>query len=353
MHRVSLAVLLLVGLLLAGNNLLAQEPDAPIEEGVPLEVAQPEIPAELQDSAFDQYVDLEFLREAWASLDPPALADAGLQLAEGERVLLRSHRVASAATILGMAIKVASEQHDIATLNRLSKATSALGKREFTSRIALAVKLASQPRAAQPSVNISLNEVTATDLSLYRIFLDRISQARIRDDRARLQTLEKDIATDDSLPDVLQKELSQSLADAKRNTATANERHRLLDRLSATSRVTLLEVTTAPSVASTTMAAVLSYTSLSRNTSSSYRFTNRSKEYLSFQYFVYPDGRYGGTLHFEPGKSRSISLSARAIVMKVKSFYSPGRTISHYVVPGNWESRDQTYSDRKLYRVGP
>ena len=49
------------------------------------------LPDELLDAAFARYMDIDFLRAAWQALDAAALADAGLQLAEGERVLFRSH----------------------------------------------------------------------------------------------------------------------------------------------------------------------------------------------------------------------------------------------------------------------
>src|SRR5262249_9709969 len=59
-----------------------------------------EIPAEWRDPAFDRYVDLQLLREALASQDLPALAEMAVQMAEGERILLRPHKAFRADKLL-------------------------------------------------------------------------------------------------------------------------------------------------------------------------------------------------------------------------------------------------------------
>ena len=91
------------------------------------EVAEPQIPDELQDRAFDQYVDMVRLQEAWDRLSAAALADAGLQLAEGERVLFRSHKALPADAVLKAAANIAVEKRDKQTLERLAKAARVLG----------------------------------------------------------------------------------------------------------------------------------------------------------------------------------------------------------------------------------
>ena len=51
---------------------------------------------ELVDPAFGQYIDIRLLWQGWGSMDAGMLTDAALQLAEGERVLMRSHKAGSA-----------------------------------------------------------------------------------------------------------------------------------------------------------------------------------------------------------------------------------------------------------------
>src|SRR5579871_3302728 len=63
------------------------------------------LPALLRDPAFDRYVDMNLLRKGWDNLDSSLLADVGLQLAEGERVLYRPHKAVGAEQILSLAIK--------------------------------------------------------------------------------------------------------------------------------------------------------------------------------------------------------------------------------------------------------
>src|SRR3990170_1248000 len=54
-----------------------------------------EMPKELRDPAFDRYVNLALLGTAWADLDSSLMTDVAFQLIEGERVLVRPHRVIS------------------------------------------------------------------------------------------------------------------------------------------------------------------------------------------------------------------------------------------------------------------
>src|SRR5438874_12815553 len=51
---------------------------------------------DVHDPAFDRYVDLDLATRAWQQADAALLADIGLQLAEGERVLMRPHKAVHA-----------------------------------------------------------------------------------------------------------------------------------------------------------------------------------------------------------------------------------------------------------------
>src|SRR5690349_11388462 len=63
-------------------------PPTDSEMGEPIMVYS--LPAELTDPAFDKYVDISLLGRAWSSKDSALLTDIALQLAEGERVLMRA-----------------------------------------------------------------------------------------------------------------------------------------------------------------------------------------------------------------------------------------------------------------------
>jgi hypothetical protein len=89
------------------------------------------IPACRQDTAFDQFVDLTYLGQAWQELSPSKLADCGLQLAEGERVLLREHKAITAQRVLSYAIQLAGQQGDGETLVRLAKASAVTGNADL------------------------------------------------------------------------------------------------------------------------------------------------------------------------------------------------------------------------------
>ena len=76
------------------------------------------LPADLFDPAFEQYVDLSDLLDAVETLDAVRLTDCGLQMAEGERILSRSHKLATADQILTLAARAAADQNDEKTLQR-------------------------------------------------------------------------------------------------------------------------------------------------------------------------------------------------------------------------------------------
>src|SRR5438874_1940779 len=94
------------------------------------------------DPAFDRYLDLEILDRAWGDKNASLLADVGLELAEGERVLFRGHKNISADQVLAMATRVAAERRDAKTLSRLAKACEAYKKTELGAQANGALRLA-------------------------------------------------------------------------------------------------------------------------------------------------------------------------------------------------------------------
>ena len=107
------------------------------------------IPENLRDPAFDRYVDLALLCQAWDDEDASALADVALQLREGERILMRPRRGFSSQQLLLEAARIAAETNEKDALQRLGKIAETLGSAELKVKVAGAEKLAGQ--SARPT----------------------------------------------------------------------------------------------------------------------------------------------------------------------------------------------------------
>ena len=102
------------------------------------------------DDLFDKYVSLAHLGSAWRNLDASAMTDSALQFAEAERVLLRSHGSIKASQVFDMAIRVATEKGDKASLGRLAKSLERSGDKDRLAQVNLALKTAGASRAVDP-----------------------------------------------------------------------------------------------------------------------------------------------------------------------------------------------------------
>lgn len=67
---------------------------------------------DIDDPAFDKHVDILLVGYAWDQLDAGLLTDCALQLAEGERILMRKHKAISSQQLLAIATKVAADNRD-------------------------------------------------------------------------------------------------------------------------------------------------------------------------------------------------------------------------------------------------
>lgn len=146
------------------------------------------------DPAFDRYVDLRLAGRAWAGRDAALLADVALQLAEGERVVLRTHKSGiTSEQLLGMAARLAADQKDKATLERLAKAADARGDKALTAQVGAARKLADQARAVNPAVQVSVETTTPEQFAVYSGLLNDIRGARLAGDADMLRAVEQEI----------------------------------------------------------------------------------------------------------------------------------------------------------------
>jgi hypothetical protein len=138
---------------------------------LPLRADEDGVPADLRDEAFTRYVDLSLVRGAITGRDPAGLADAALQLTEGERILFRSHRGLPAGRVFRLAIQVAGEKRDRATLDRLERAAKAQGNKDLLDLIATEKKLAGSSRRVDPALLVAADAMSVEALVQYRSFI--------------------------------------------------------------------------------------------------------------------------------------------------------------------------------------
>ena len=101
------------------------------------------------DPAFSKYVDGALLDQAIESFDAAQMADVTLLLAEGERVLGRTHAAMTADDAFAMTIQYAAASGDRDTIERLVKASVA-GRKAWNERAEQVRGLIAGSRAAAP-----------------------------------------------------------------------------------------------------------------------------------------------------------------------------------------------------------
>ena len=162
------------------------------------------------DDAFEQYASLKRLAAAWGGMDSALMTDAALQFAEGERVLLRSHKAIKASQILDLAIRMATENKDKESLSRIAKALEKSGDKDRLSQVNLSLKTASAARAVDPV----LNEGNFDARSAIQAAQDEVKSARVAGSKPQLEVLEKSLA-DLPISDKQRESLKKSVADAR------------------------------------------------------------------------------------------------------------------------------------------
>ena len=149
--------------------------------------------ADVRDPAFDRYVNLTLLGKAWEAQDAALLTDTALQLAEGERVLLRTHKSGlTAERMLGLAAKLAADSKDKASLERVGKAAQARGDQKLAAAVALASKVGAESRDLDPALLLPVDSTTPEEFALFRQYLKDIRAAKLGGDAATLEVLEKE-----------------------------------------------------------------------------------------------------------------------------------------------------------------
>jgi hypothetical protein len=177
------------------------------------------LPAELHDAAFDKYVDLRLLGDAWTRLDAARLVDVAMQLAEGERILLRPHRGVSAADTLKLAAKTAIDLGDSQTLERLQRIAQVRNDQALGALLASGAKLASASRDGDEKNDeemiIHAEGTGPAQYALLHACCRDLKRAKLAGDGKTLQILEKVIP---ELPLVSAEQKQQLLKSAKQPT---------------------------------------------------------------------------------------------------------------------------------------
>lgn len=149
------------------------------------------------DPAFDQYFRVQDLHAALNALDASAVADIAYRLADGERILMRTHRILSSDVVLAAAIRIAQEQDDHAMLNRIRDYATRTSAMELVQQIDSAERLNKASRQTLPGMD--LQQTTPEDYGMIYKLQHRIRRARVLHDRDELQALRRLLVTVDGL----------------------------------------------------------------------------------------------------------------------------------------------------------
>ncbi len=148
------------------------------------------------DVSFNRYVDLDQVAIALDTQGASLLTDVALQLAEGERILLRQHKSGvTAKRLLEMAAKIAAGK-DQETLARLAKAADKLQDKELVSQIALLEKMDGASRATDPALTIALETANREVAGHIKRRIDAIKSADLIGDRETLREIESQLNAD-------------------------------------------------------------------------------------------------------------------------------------------------------------
>ncbi len=182
------------------------------------ETARSEKPASTESDAppvnfFDLSFDVESVQKAISEGDAALIADAGLQLRESERVLLRSHPAIKSSEVLELAVRKALATADSATLDRLDLLAKQHDLTDLAQQIAVARKLGSIARADEPHLSLDAQGTTVDQFDAIKEFRKRLDHAALIGDRITIAELESQLQEINNLQ--LQDYLQQAIKAAK------------------------------------------------------------------------------------------------------------------------------------------
>ena len=167
-------------------------------------------------------MDVRLIATAVSTLDAALLTDAALQLAEGERVLLRSHKGLPAQGVIQAAVKLASQKRDKASLERLAKFAMLTKNEELGKQVKTNLDLAMASRTA-PALMIPA-DTRPEQLSVYKGLIAILDSAVLLHDAKGVSAVAEDVKKLEkgALPDKLTADLEKRIKEAETNVKSAS-----------------------------------------------------------------------------------------------------------------------------------
>ena len=131
------------------------------------------------------------LGHAWDHHDSKLLTDIALQLAEGERVLLRPHKAIDTGKLFEVAAPVAGGRNDKASLDRLDRTAQARNDQQLAKVIADAREEAGTIDEDESTVGHPIEDLSPEALVLHQVVLRRIRTATLAGDATILDKLDQ------------------------------------------------------------------------------------------------------------------------------------------------------------------
>lgn len=150
---------------------------------------------QVADPGFERYADVRLLKTAYEQVDSALMTDVALQLAEGERVLLRPHQAISAKSAILAAAELAAKKGDQSSLKRLQKHLANGGDQELVKRLQALVSLSAQQRAATPDLDVKIDTLTPNEAEIVRGVTRDLERAKYLGGRTAAQDVVEFIKT--------------------------------------------------------------------------------------------------------------------------------------------------------------
>ena len=168
----------------------------------------------LNDPAFQAFCNPKQLGDALAAFDAARITDCALLLAHGEKVLLREHKGVSSKRLFELALNVAADKSDQATLKRLEKALRGKTDADLLALLDIALRTGDKKRKVDP---FAAESKSPESLVLYKAMIDEIKLAKSLNDRASLENLHKSIG---NLSELTAQQRTQLVSQVKESLGT-------------------------------------------------------------------------------------------------------------------------------------
>jgi hypothetical protein len=202
-------------------------------------VSDIEIPNELNDAAFEQFVSSKLISKALRGSNASLLADVGIQLHDGEVSLFREHNMVGSKAVFEMAMEIAGRTNDGKTMERLDRFYSKQSLEELKATSSQISKLMGESRRVSCELP-NIENLTDLQEQVIQIVKEDLELAVARSDRKIAEEL---IVSLNSVPVFDEVELGKlvqvvksvrdSLPDTPPGSKGTNE---LLEKLSGASR---------------------------------------------------------------------------------------------------------------------